>query len=425
MTSPGHSRKYEVQLVAILGLSLGFANFDMFGIGNLMPFIQKAFSLNNTEIGAILSGFWITFACSSYGVGLLSDRLQKPRAILLTSLWLFSIGSVLSGIAPSFATLLLARMIMGVLDAPVYLVPQSIIALESSPERSGMNMGIVQSLGSSVLGGCVAPILLVSLAVHFSWRLGFFTLAIPGAIVALLVSSKTREPEVRQDGSQGMGDDGAESLWGRQLRIFAIRNVWLCGIISCLMVMYVTTTTGFMPLYLIENRHLPPTQMSVVISVLGFSALVLGILLPAASDRLGRKPIIIGASALGAVLPIAGLYYSGSALVLAMLFFIGWAVVGASPLTFATVACESVPSSAMSTAMGGILALSTLVGGVLGPTIAGVIADYFGLGATLLLDLICCVGIGMCALALTETLQRKRPGAISTDKVILCPSETK
>lgn len=46
---------------------------------------------------------------------------------------------------------------MGLVEGPILPLVQSIIALGSPVQRRGMNMGIVQSLGSSILGLFIAP----------------------------------------------------------------------------------------------------------------------------------------------------------------------------------------------------------------------------------------------------------------------------
>jgi len=59
-----------------------------------------------------------------------------------------------------------------------------------------------------------------------------------------------------------------------------------------------------------KTRHSSP-KMSVLISVLGISGMVLGIALPAASDRIGRKPVMIVTSLLGMSSPLAAFITQG------------------------------------------------------------------------------------------------------------------
>jgi MFS family permease len=178
-------------------------------------------------------------------------------------------------------------------------------------------------------------------------------------------------------------------------------------------VAYTAIGAGFLPLYYIKVRHFFPHQMSILMSVLGVSALILGIALPTISDRVGRKRVMIVGNLLGMLCPLAAMYYSGPFIVLALLVFAGWAPVGAAPLVFATIPSESVSAHSMSTAIGLILAAGTLIGGVAGPTIAGWGADHWGLVAPMLLLVGCAGAIAAISLGLKETAPGRKSGATS------------
>jgi ACS family hexuronate transporter-like MFS transporter len=292
---------------------------------------------------------------------------------------------------------------MGLLEAPIYLLPQSITVLESPAERRGLNMGIVNNLGAAIVGMFVAPLLLVNLAVRYNWRAGFFVVALPGLIGAALVAVFLRDPNVREQGERTVQSQDV----GGWLQLLRLRNVWLCAVISCFVVAYVTISYGFLPLFFFKVRNFSPQQLSLLMSTLGISSLVLGVVLPAASDRVGRKPVMLVSSLLSLSCPLGAMYYMGSSAILAVLIFVGWGLVGSATLTFATIPGESVPPHSISAAIGLILGVSTLIGGVGGPALAGWSADRWGLATPLLIAAACGVIIFVLCLALRETAPGK------------------
>jgi ACS family hexuronate transporter-like MFS transporter len=155
--------------------------------------------------------------------------------------------------------------------------------------------------------------------------------------------------------------------------------VWLCVICACLFTAFVLIGRGYLPLFYVRLRHMSPQRMGVLMSLLSVSGLALGVIFPALADRIGRKPAAVISSLLGAVFPLAGLYFGGPDTVLGLLMFIGWAPAGASILFLATIPSESVPAHSISTAIGLTFAIGTLVGGFLGPALAGWSADHWGL----------------------------------------------
>jgi sugar phosphate permease len=185
--------------------------------------------------------------------------------------------------------------------------------------------------------------------------------------------------------------------------VLKYRNVWVCGVSACFTVAFITIGVGFLPLYLTNVRHFLPQQMGLLMSALGISGALLGIALPAISDRIGRKPVVITASLLGILYPLSVMNFHGTIAFLAALLFIGWAPASAATLLFATIPCESVPARSMSTALGLIIAVSTLAGGVAGPMVAGWSADRWGLSAPLFLEMGCCAVIAVLSLTLRET----------------------
>ena len=104
-----------------------------------------------------------------------------------------------------------------------------------------------------------------------------------------------------------------------------------------------------------------------------------------------------------AVLPLATLYYHGSTWTLAIVFFLGWALVGLFPLFMSTIPSESVSPAHMTTAMALIMGLGEVLGGVLAPWLAGRVADQAGLAAPLWIMLGLCLTAGTLGLALVET----------------------
>jgi MFS family permease len=395
-------RPSEIGTVAILSICWALALFDITGIDYLMPFIAPGLKLSNTQIGMLFSLYWLPFGLSSYVTGEVTDRLGKRRTPLLAVMLLFSLASVLPGLANSFTTLLIARLIMGLFGGPILPLAQTIVAVDCPPERRGRNMGIVQNVATSVLG-FVTPILLVALAVRWGWRVGFFVVALPGLVCAALIAMslrRTAEPKVVVE------TDGSDSSRRRRKGIGEVlryRNVWLSVICACLFTAFVLIGRGYLPLFYVRIRHMSPQLMGMLMSVLSVSGLALGVIFPALADRIGRKPAAVISSLLGAVFPLAGLYYAGSDTVLGLLMFIGWAPAGASILYLATIPSESVPVHSISTAIGLTFAIGTLVGGFIGPAVAGWSSDHWGLQSALLLQASCAVAMAIVALGFRET----------------------
>ncbi|MEJ1963187.1 MAG: MFS transporter [Gammaproteobacteria bacterium] len=400
--TPQRSAAYQVVLTALLSLNFGFVLFDRNALGFLMPFIQPDLALNNTQIGILTGGLSLTWALAALGVGVVADRFGSRKRLLIIATLAFALCSFGSGIAPSFAMMLGARLLMGVAEGGIMPISQSLIASEVAPRHRGLAMGVAQGFGSSLLGSFVAPVMLVAFATSFGWRHAFFLAGAPGLLTALLMIWLIRVPPPLPRHASERVTAPAGSL----REVLADRNIILCAVLGVLLVSYLVLCWAFMPLYLTQVRKYDASTMGWLMGTLGISATIASSAIPAWSDRIGRRPLMIVMPLIAIILPIAALYYVGSTWVLAAIFFVGWGVTGVFPLFMATVPSESVDARHIATALGICMGTGEILGGVLSPFVAGYAADQVGLQAPLWMMLGLALLAGLLALGLRETAPR-------------------
>jgi predicted MFS family arabinose efflux permease len=258
----------------------------------------------------------------------------------------------------------------------------------------------MQNLGSNLLGSTAAPLLLVAIAAAAGWRSAFFIAALPGLVLAAAIWLFVREPSPPSGGEDGGGDRLSLSA------AFGERNILLCALISVLLVSYLVICWSFMPLFLMRVRGFDPSVMSWLMATLGISAGIGSFVVPGISDVVGRKPVMVVVPLIGVILPLGAMFASGSAWLLAPIFFFGWALNGVFPMFMATIPSETVDSRHTATVLGLVMGTGEVFGGVFGPSLAGIAADQFGLRAVLWIMLGLCTVAGLLALGLRETAPR-------------------
>lgn len=407
------SKAYQIGLVALLSVNFGIVFFDRNALSFLMPFVLPDLHLSNTQVGLLASALSLTWACAAFGIGAVSDRTGSRKGLLVAATLAFSACSFLSGLAASFAALLSARLLMGIAEGGIMPISQALIAAEVPPERRGLAMGVTQNFGSNLLGSFVAPVALAALALHSGWRHAFYIAGLPGLVAAILIWRYVREmPE--EPGPRASASPGSEP--SRLSVAFAERNVVICAVLGVLLVSYLVICWNFMPLYLTHHRGYDPRTAGWLMGTLGVSATVGAFVISALSDRFGRRPLMVIMPLIGVILPLGALFYTGSTWVLAAIFFIGWGLNGIFPLFMATVPSESVEPRHRATVLGLCMGTGEVLGGVLGPSAAGISADHMGLTAPLWIMLGLAVLAGLLSLGLRETaprvLARTRPSGV-------------
>jgi MFS family permease len=310
-----------------------------------------------------------------------------------------------------------ARLLMGLLEGGVMPICLAIMTMESSDSRRGLNAGIVQNGFSNLVGNAAGPVILVAIATAsgLGWRDAFFLSGIPGLLCAGAIWLWVKEP-ARYDA----GADGHAIKHLNLLEMLKVRNVLVCSLVSIFMVSWLITGFNFLPLYLVQVRGLTPTTMSHIMFALGICAFIGGALVPALSDRVGRKPVLILGCFLSVIGPMAMLWYHGSTAILATILFFGWVGNCIFPMFMGTIPGESLPRASLATAMGIVVGVGEILGGVCGPLIAGWLADHTSLGrpAEMYMMIACAVIAGIISLFLKETAPAKVGGVASAEPVI-------
>ena len=396
------SAGYELRLVVILCLAGGIAALDAQAIFYLMPFIADEFALTDGQIGFLGSAVLIGWSLSGLAIGLISDRVGKRRPFLIGAFLCLALLSSLSALATGFLTLFLARLLIGMAEGPVIPVKQTMVIAESSPSRRGLNMGIVQNFGAQLLGSLLGPLIMVAIATELGWRPAFMIAGVPAIIIAFLIWRFLREPAVQVQTAPALNDtadpvpmrgsdpdSGIARLW----RLIRTRNVLLCIAIAMPGVAWYFVLLTFVPVILVRELGFTPAQMSQAVAMIGAAGVVSAALVPGLSDKLGRKWLVVAFCSIGTFAPL-GVYFAGaSSLLVGGSLFLGCLMVGTFPLVMATIPQESVLPADRATATSLVLCVSQLGGGVLGPLVAGELAEQVSAFAPILLA----VGLALAA----------------------------
>lgn len=203
--APVSSRRANFVLL-VLALAFMVGMIDRVVLALLIDLIQTDFGLSDTQMG-LLSGlaFASFYMIMSIPVGRLADRISR-KWLLLCGITLWSVMTVLCGLARSPAHLFLARMGVGAGESVLGPASYSMIADLFSRERlaraysifgSGalIGSGLAMAFGGWViglLGDGKAHVLPVIGEVR-GWQLVFIIASLPGFVVALLMLT-VREP---------------------------------------------------------------------------------------------------------------------------------------------------------------------------------------------------------------------------------------
>jgi len=221
------SDAYANYVVGVLFIVMMLNLMDRSILAIVLEPIKEELGVSDTALG-LLSGFAFAIFYSAAGIPIArwADRGVR-RSIIALGLVAWSGMTALSGLAQSFAQLVLARVGVGIGEAAGAPPTHSLLSDYFPPERRATILAIV-SIGSAV-GSISGAFVGGWLNELYGWRMAFFVVGLPGIAVALVVRLTVREPpRGRFDGPRAQGArDSVSAVLGFMLSLASYRHLIL------------------------------------------------------------------------------------------------------------------------------------------------------------------------------------------------------
>ena len=257
-----------------------------------IPLIGQEFHLSTTVMGAVISAFFLGYACMQIPGGLLADKFGA-RKMMTAGVALWSVFSVLTGAATSLANLIWVRILFGLGEG--LHPPAAFKALASwfpSDERARAN-GVVMS--SNTLGPMITPIIFAGLVGAFGWRHAFWLISIPGFLIAAAVYWYVRD-QPAEDSKTAPRESERHASFTELLRYPAL---WRLFFIYLAWDVMWWGFQAWLPSYLLKERGFTLIGTGAV-AALPFAAGFVGMLIAGyISDRIRKPRGVLAAVLLG------------------------------------------------------------------------------------------------------------------------------
>ena len=232
-------------LLVLLVLSIAINYIDRTSLSIAAPYILKDLSLSPAHMGILLSSFFWSYASFMILAGWLADT-YGVRWVLGIGFLIWSIATLATGFATSFAVLLGFRLMLGMGESVAFPSYSRVIAAEFPIHQRGIPNALIDA-GSKIgpaLGMLVGGFLLAA----YGWRTLFLILGLGG--LAWLVPWFKWSP--RDGRSQAKHDEPGPGI----LEILSKRDAIGTFIGNGCMSYAANFLLTWLPSYLIDKRHL-------------------------------------------------------------------------------------------------------------------------------------------------------------------------
>lgn len=324
---------YTVRVALIVALGGFLMGFDASVISGVVKFIEPQFNLTKIQLGWAVGSLTLTATLGMMLAGPLSDRYGRKPMLKIAAV-LYAVSAIASALAPSFAILVIARMIGGLgVGASLILAPMYIAEIAPPQMRGRMvsfnQLNIVIGISTAFftnylilrMGQWEAP-WVSSLGIdtyNWRWMLGLETL--PAILYFLGLTFVPRSP--RWQVMKGMEEEARKTFYkvvspeeteeqiaalhdslraeeGKKKAPLAelfkpsMRLVLTIGIVMAILQQITGINSVFFYAPMIFEQSGIGTDASFVQAILvGLTNLVFTILAILFIDKLGRKPLLI------------------------------------------------------------------------------------------------------------------------------------
>jgi len=344
--------------------------------------IMEHFNLTDAQAGMLPSLLQVGVALFLIPSAVLADRFARRKVIMGMAL-IWSVFTIVTGLAARLWHLLVARFMVGTGEAGYQPAGQTWLGLTFPKEIRTRIMAIFMMcmpIGVA-LGLFVGGALLHATG---DWRWAFFVFGFPGVILAIIAFFLPDYRAVKQPG-EGALSKAYFKQWGE---LFKVKSYWLFIISTMFLYFMIFAQQAWIPTVLLRAYDMDPLAVGTAMGAVMLINLVapLGGFLAdrwQIRSKIGRPLFMVTATFIGLSAVLAAVLTVGKMPFQAWLpFYITATLVLACMSPIMNVLVHdviSVPVRAI--AVGMMLAIAQLGGGVLGPVFVGLVSDATGGGA--------------------------------------------
>ena len=373
--------RYKWFLLALLWISFINVHFHRVAYSPLIPTIMQELNISYTLAGLLMSAYFFTYASLQIPVGYLADKLGA-RVMTSLSLLILAIGVLLFSRVTSLEIGIIARSVIGLGAAALWVSGLKALSLWFSPSERGLITGIYGASGTT--GAIIALLGVPLLSVIFGWRRLFLLSAIPIFFLAVVDWFMIKDKPIdiglspaKEFKSEEFEVPGLFSLKSSICMVFSNQYMWALCVGQFLYCGGMYGALTWVPTYGFNQLGFSMAWAGFIGSLIAFGALgapLAGFL----SDRLGRKLVFVaGMTCFGVFMFLLVLLGSGySSFIFALLALLAGTSTSSLLMSFPIVT-ELFPSSVTGLAFG-LLNMFAFLGALVYPILMGAILDFTG-----------------------------------------------
>ena len=323
-------QKFVIVLVALLQFTV---ILDFMILSPLGDILMKNLAMSTQQFGSVVSAYALSAGVSGILAAGFADKFDRKKLLLFFYAG-FILGTLFCGLAYSYETLFIARIVTGVFGGVIGSISMAIVTDLFSLQQRGRVMGFVQMAfaGSQILG---IPIGLV-LANLWGWHATFYMVVGLASVIALTTIFKlkplTEHLKLQSD------KNALQHLWHTVKK----KDYRVGFLATALLSMGGFMLMPFTSAFIVNNVHISQERLPIIFLCTGISSIIIMPIIGKISDRIDKFKLFAIGSILASVMVLIYTNLPPSPI---------WVVIVVNMVLFMGIMSRMVPATALSSAV--------------------------------------------------------------------------
>ena len=220
--------RHDAEVIGLVGLAHGTSHFFHLMLPPLFPWLMKDFGLSYTELGLLMTTFFVISGVGQALAGFVVDKVGS-RPVLFFGIGLLSLSGIVLGLSNSYSMLLVTAAVAGLGNSIFHPADFTLLNRRVAQPRLGHAFSAHGLSGN--LGWAAAPVFMVGVATVAGWHAAGFAAAAVGAVVlAILFLRRSMLAYAATELVVPSHAETAEAAGAKPHQLNFLRSVpvWLC-----------------------------------------------------------------------------------------------------------------------------------------------------------------------------------------------------
>ncbi|MTV37786.1 MFS transporter [Duganella radicis] len=215
--------RQDARVITLVGLAHGTSHFYHIILAALIPWLKPEFGLSYSELGLLMTIFFVVSGVGQAMAGFVVDRLGA-RTVLFSGIGLLGLAAVLLSSAHSYVQLMMGAFLAGCGNSVFHPADYTLLNQRVSKARLAHGFSVHGISGN--IGWALSPLFLTFVAGRAGWRVALLAASgVAFAVLALLVLNRyALRPEPAAIPVAGKAGAAGGSAFG----FLKLKVVWLC-----------------------------------------------------------------------------------------------------------------------------------------------------------------------------------------------------